>query len=182
MLSCCCFCSGKFQSPRTEHLSSPTLLSSLPSEPSCLLPCILLLLLLHTASFSNLSSHHRGREHLWWPMAFSCSVPYQVSHWLHQSLLYCRWWSWYPCPCPYHSVQWVVRTSHLSLLEKCKPHLGSSASQDQTLVLAGLAFSPSSDELERSSSPGYGHFLSAPGKLLVLWMLTPDRKRFFTKM
>ena len=47
----------------------------------------------------------------------------------------------------------------LSLLEKCKPHLGSSASQDQTLVLAGLAFSPSSDELERSSSPGHGHFL-----------------------
>ena len=53
----------------------------------------------------------------------------------------------------------VVRTSHLSLLEKCKPHLGPSAFQDQTLVLAGLAFSPSSDELERSSSPGHGHFL-----------------------
>ena len=65
MLSCCCFCSGKFQSPRTEHLSSPPLLSSLPSEPSCLLPCILLLLLLHTSTSSNLSSHHRGREHLW---------------------------------------------------------------------------------------------------------------------
>ena len=58
MLSCCCFCSGKFQSPRTEHLSSPPLLSSLPSESSCLLPCILSLLLLHTASSSNLSSHH----------------------------------------------------------------------------------------------------------------------------
>ena len=35
MLSCCCFCSGKFQSPRTEHLSSPPLLSSLPSGSSC---------------------------------------------------------------------------------------------------------------------------------------------------
>ena len=45
------------------------------------------------------------------------------------------------------------------LLEKYKPHLGPSASQDQTLVLAGLAFSSSSDELERSSSPGHGHFL-----------------------
>ena len=45
------------------------------------------------------------------------------------------------------------------LLEKCKPHLGPSASQDQTLVMAGLAFSPSPDELERSSSPGHGHFL-----------------------
>ena len=32
-------------------------------------------------------------------------------------------------------------------------------SQDQTLVLAALAFSPSSDELDRSSSPGHGHFL-----------------------
>ena len=61
----------------------------------------------------------------------------------------------------------------------CKPHLGPSASQDQTLVLAGLAFSPSLDELERSSLPGHGHFLC---QLLVLWMLTPDRKRFFTKM
>ena len=55
MLSCCCFCSGKFQSPRTEHLSSPPFVSSLPSKSSCLLPCILLLLLLHTASSSNLS-------------------------------------------------------------------------------------------------------------------------------
>ena len=45
------------------------------------------------------------------------------------------------------------------LPEKCKPHLGPSASQDQTLVLAGLAFSPSSDELERSSLPGHGHLL-----------------------
>ena len=47
----------------------------------------------------------------------------------------------------------------LSLLEKCKPHLGPSASQDQTLVSAGLAFSPSSDKPERSSSLGYGHFV-----------------------
>ena len=39
------------------------------------------------------------------------------------------------------------------------PHLGPLTSQDQTLVLTGLAFSPSSDELERSSSPGHGHFL-----------------------
>ena len=40
MLSCCCFCSSKFQSHRTEHLSSPSFLSSLPSESSCLLSCI----------------------------------------------------------------------------------------------------------------------------------------------
>ena len=34
-------------------------------ESSSLLPCILLLFLLQTASSLNLSSHHRGREHLW---------------------------------------------------------------------------------------------------------------------
>ena len=34
----------------------------------------------------------------------------------------------------------------------CKPHLGPSASQIQTLVMTGLAFSRSSDELERSSN------------------------------
>ena len=36
---------------------------------------------------------------------------------------------------------------------------GSLSFQDQPLVLSGVAFSPSSDELERSSSPGHGHFL-----------------------
>ena len=49
MLSCCCFCSGKFQSLRTEHLSSPLLLSLLPSESSfpvffcsfCFIPLLL---------------------------------------------------------------------------------------------------------------------------------------------
>ena len=34
----------------------------------------------------------------------------------------------------------------------CEPHLGPSASQIQTLVMTGLAFSRSSDELERSSN------------------------------
>ena len=57
-----------FQSPRTEHLSSPPLLSWLPPESFCLLSCILLLLLLHSASSSNV--HHKNRENLWWPTAF----------------------------------------------------------------------------------------------------------------
>ena len=39
--------------------------------------------------------------------------------------------------------------SHLSLLEKFKPYLGPSTSKNQTLVLAGLAFAPSSDEFEK---------------------------------
>ena len=38
MLPCCCFCSGKFQSPRIEHLSSPPLLSSQHFEFSCCFP------------------------------------------------------------------------------------------------------------------------------------------------
>ena len=52
--------------------------------------------------------------------------------------------------------------SHILLLGKCMPHLGPLTSQDQALVLAGLAFSPSSDELKRSSSPGHGHSLCLP--------------------
>ena len=42
------FCSGKFRSLRNEYLSSPLLLSSLPSESSWLLTCIVLLLLLQS--------------------------------------------------------------------------------------------------------------------------------------
>ena len=68
MFSCCCFCSGKFKSPRTEHLSRPPLLPPLSSETSYLLSCIILLLLPHIASFLNLFYRHRGREHLWWPL------------------------------------------------------------------------------------------------------------------
>ena len=40
MLSCCYFCSDKHHSPCTEYLSSPPLLSFLPTESSCLRPCI----------------------------------------------------------------------------------------------------------------------------------------------
>ena len=68
---------------------------------------------------------------------------------MHQSLLYCRWYLWYWCPCPHPSDQ---RISHLLLLGKYVPHLSPSTPQDQTLILVGLAFSPRSDELERSSS------------------------------
>ena len=39
------------------------------------------------ASYHFISSHQRGQEHLWWPMAFSCDICSQVSQWLHQSLL-----------------------------------------------------------------------------------------------
>ena len=42
MLSCGCFYLDKCLSPRTEYLSSPPLLASMPSESSCLFSCMLL--------------------------------------------------------------------------------------------------------------------------------------------
>ena len=33
----------------------------------------------------------QSSKHLWWPTAFSCDFLSQVSHWLYQSLLYCKW-------------------------------------------------------------------------------------------
>ena len=69
-----------------------------------------------------------------------------------------------------------MRISHLSLPEKSKPHLGPSASQDQTSVLAGLAFSPSPDERRKVIiTRPWSLPMSAPGKILVLCMLNPDR-------
>ena len=72
MLSCFCVCSGKFQSPRTEYLSSPPL-------PYCLLnPLVCFPIFFCSFDFkssSNLSSHHGGREYYWSSMAFSCDVP-----------------------------------------------------------------------------------------------------------
>ena len=52
-----------------------------------------------------------------------------------------------------------VQISHLLLFEKCLPKLGLFVSQDRTSLFAGLAFWPFSNEHERSSSPGHGHFL-----------------------
>ena len=60
MLSCCYFCLGKFQSSRTEYLTSSSLLSLLSFESSCLISCIILLLLLHIASSSNISCCYRA--------------------------------------------------------------------------------------------------------------------------
>ena len=58
----CLFCSGKFQSPHTEFLSSPPVRSSLPSESFRFLPYIILILLFHIASSSKLFSYYRGQE------------------------------------------------------------------------------------------------------------------------
>ena len=65
MLSCCCFCSGKFPLPHTEHLSSPPLLSSLPSESSCLFPLYAFALsALYRFFFKSLLSSQRSRTSL----------------------------------------------------------------------------------------------------------------------
>ena len=50
------FCSGKFRFLHTEYLFSPLLLSSLPSESSCLLPYCFD----PSASYRVISSHQRG--------------------------------------------------------------------------------------------------------------------------
>ena len=55
----------------------------------------------------------------------------------------------------------VLRIYLQLLHEKCKPHLGTSTSQDQTLVFVCLALSSSSDEPERASSPGHGQIQGA---------------------
>ena len=75
----------------------------------------------------------------------------------------------------------MVRIYHLLLLGKCLPHLGPSTSQIQTFVLAGMVFSPSSDELEKSSSPGQSHFLCLLLEISSPMDVTTDRKRFLTK-
>ena len=73
----------------------------------------------------------------------------------------------------------MVRISQLLLLEKRMPHLGPSTSQDQTLVLAGLVFTRNRKIIITRS---WSLPMSASGKLLVLWMLTPDRKRLLIEM
>ena len=175
MLSCCCFCSGKFQSPRTEHLSNSPLLSSLPPESSCLLPYILLLLLLHTAPSSNLSSHHRGREHLWWPMAFSCDVPKYLTgcishccivggnHGIDVHVLITQ------------SKEWCELQGKV---QATSGFLSFSRSNLSLCWFGFLAFFRRTQKIIITWSWSFP--VSAPGKLLVLWMLTPDRKRFFT--
>ena len=63
------------------------------------------------------------------------------------------------------------QTSHQSLLEKCKPYLGPSASQDQNLSLGWfgfLAFFRRTRKVIITRS--WSLPMSAPGKLLVLWM------------
>ena len=48
----------------------------------------------------------------------------------------------------------LMSSANFSLIGMCLPHLGFLSSQGQT-----LAFSISSDELERSSPPDHSHFL-----------------------
>ena len=129
MLSCCCFCSSKFQSPRTEHISGPPLLSSLPSESSCLLPCILLLPLLQISPL--ITEVEIIFDDPWhFPATF-------LPKYLTGCISHCCIEGGnhgFNVLASSHSPM-SVRTSHPSFLEKCKPHLGPSASQDQTLVL-----------------------------------------------
>ena len=161
MLSSYCFCSDKFQSPRTEHLSSPPLPSSLPSESSCFLLCILFslcfisLLLQISPPITEVESISCD------PRLFSCVVPSQVSHWcvshcctvgdnpsikVHVLISQSNVW------CEFPTCRNLKSACHIWVLNFSRSNI----------ILGWLAMSPSSDELKRSSSPGRGHFLCLP--------------------
>ena len=183
MLSCCCFCSGKFQSPRTEPLSCPPSLYSLPSESSCLLPCLPMLLLLHTASsfFLRISllitevKNISGDPGLF-PATFllkyltSCISHFSIvgSNYdidVHDLISQSNEWGEFPtCPC-------LKGASHIWVPQylKIKPYSW----------LVWLS------RLLQSNSKGHHHQVLVTSyvcsrRVLVLLMLTPIRKRFFT--
>ena len=133
--------------------------------------CFLSLLLLYTTS-SNLSSHQGGRDPLWWttlfPVTFlpkyltGCFSFFVVggNHGIGVQVLIL------------HSSEWFKFPTYPCLRSACQ--IWPLSFSNQILVSPGLAFSPSLDELERSSSPSHDQSvpLSAPGKLLVIWMLS----------
>ena len=135
MLSCYCFWSGKFKSPRTEHLSSPLLLSSLPSKSSCLLRCIFFVL---SASyrffvFKCLLSSQRSRTFWGFQGFFATFFPkyHTVSisishccivggnHGIDVHVLISQSNEW----CKFHTYRCLIRAGHIwvPLLLKIKP-------------------------------------------------------------
>ena len=152
MLPCGYFCSGKFQFSRTEHLSSHPLLSSLPSES----------LFASLYSFAPSASYRfffkslltsQGREPLVTHFFFlrrsfpSISLAASVTSVFYTDIHVFI----------FQSIEWCEFPTYRCL--NSASHIWVTQPKGQTLVLAGLAFAASSDEHERSSSPGHGHFL-----------------------
>ena len=101
-------------------------------------------------------------------------VPSQVSHCLHQSLLYCRQLSWYRCLYHHPQNRQVVLISTYCCF-KC----AASGSNLSRSLISFYAFFRRTQKVITTGS--WSIPMSAPGNLLVLWMFTPDRKHFSPK-
>ena len=178
MISCCCFCSGKFQFPRTERLSSPPLLSALPSESTSLLPCILLLLLLcNLYSFcfiqlplqifplitevENISGHPRTFPATFLPkylidcISHCCIVG--GNHGIDAHVLICQSNEW----CEFPTYRCLKSASNIWVVP-------------QLIKISCLL---------QTNSRGHRHQgIVTSCVCSILWMLTPDRKSFFTEL
>ena len=99
--------------------------------------------------------HHKDRELLWLPKAFSAtSLPKNLTFYVSHCCIVGGNHAVYAYVIIPQVDEWC------KIPGMCLPHLGFLTSQGQTSVLAWLAFKSSSDELERSSSrPSHGHFL-----------------------
>ena len=181
MHSCCCICSGKFQCPRTEHLSSPPLLSSLPSESFCLLPCIHLLLLLHTAASPILFLINTEVENISGdPRLFPATF---LPKYLTGCISQC-------CFCSIHGIDvhvLITQSNEWCKFPTCRclksaTTSGSLNFSRSNLSLGWFGFLALFRRTRKVITRSWSLPMSAPGKILVIWMLTPDRKRFFTKM
>ena len=151
MLSCCCFCSGKFKSLAlstypvflcflhcllSPHVCFPVLFCSV-----CLISFLFQIFPLVT-EVENISDD---------PWLFPAT---SLSMYLTGCISHCCIVS------GNHRIDVHVLISQsiewCDFPSNCQPHLGPSAFQVQTLV---MAVPPSSDELERPSSLGHNHFL-----------------------
>ena len=144
MLSCCCFCSGKFQSPRIEHLSSsPLLLKHLVCFPvsfstSCFIPLLFQIspVIEEVKSISVnawISPATFLLKYLTICISHCCIVG--GNHGIDVRVLISQSNEW----CEFPTYRCLKNASHIWVpqLLKIKP----------SSLLAGLALSPSSDEL-----------------------------------
>ena len=173
MSSCYCSSSGFLQSHHTVLLSSFFVPFSCTFWCCSSFPCISQILEVPTFSFSGLSVRRTNQEYLQWPLVSSSDNVCRGSHWLFKSLLRWRWWP--PNPClydgdrlklpAYHSV---IGFQHVGIFQLFEVKLG---------LLIPLRWSWKIIISKSLLLP-----MSAPGKLRVLAMVIPDRKRFLTKM
>ena len=129
-------------------------------------------------SFSVLSFCSTDQEFLQWPTGFSSYNAFQGSHWLFQSLLCWRWWSWNPC-----LYLFIVHDGERCKLPAYHNTLGSFSFSRSNLSLSALWFADSfQTKWKVIISKSWSLPVSAPGKLCVLALFTPDWKRFLTRM